>query len=408
MRKVEIELMTVTPLFLGGSDPRSGQPPELRPPSFRGAMRYWYRAALGGVVGDNWQEVRKLEGKVFGITSEGGEGKSQGSDQGMGSPVSVRISSIENLSSLDFQKGRQKPPPGKDYLFWSMAESGSRERGNYQPARKYIQEGKTFSVVLASRFSHNPSSYELRHAVYAFWLAVHLGGIGARSRRMAGSLIPKKVQTIEGITFGVGSSKIEDIAKYLNENIQIIRDNIKRDLSLSPKLPGGQFSRYDVLNPQYCQIWVLGVYPNSETALNEIGSKLRDFRNRRDPDHREVYKWLSNKQKIKTVERSQFGLPLVYRYTNGPSGTIIARLQQGSESDKIERRASPLWLSALRCGDGRIAVTAVLFRSQLLPTEAKLAIDRKEFIPAISQPAGLNLIEEWIKSFPNRKEVKYE
>lgn len=408
MRKVAIELMTVTPLFLGGSDPRSGQPPELRPPSFRGAMRYWYRAALGGVVGDNWQEVRKLEGKVFGITSEGSEGKSQGSDQGMGSPVSVRISPSQTLLPTEYKKAGGKFPSGKDYLFWSLAESGKIDKGNYQPARKYIQEEKTFSVVLASRFSHNPSSYALRHAVYALWLAIHLGGIGARSRRLAGSLIPKKVQTIEGVTFGVGSSEIESVVEYLKENIQIIRENIKQDLGLNPKPPGGQFSRYDVLNPQYCQIWVLEIYENSETALNKVGSELRDFRNRRDPDHREVYKWLSNKQKIKTVERSQFGLPLVYRYINGPSGTIIARLQQGGESDKIERRASPLWLSALRCGDGRIAVTAVLFRSQFLPKDAQLAIKSKEPFPTIPPPAGLNLIEEWIKSFPNRKEVKYE
>jgi len=40
-----ITLETVTPLFLGGADPRGA--PELRPPAFRGAMRYWLRAALG-------------------------------------------------------------------------------------------------------------------------------------------------------------------------------------------------------------------------------------------------------------------------------------------------------------------------------------------------------------------------
>ncbi len=42
-----VTLETVTPLFLGGADPRGA--PELRAPSFRGAMRYWLRAALGTV-----------------------------------------------------------------------------------------------------------------------------------------------------------------------------------------------------------------------------------------------------------------------------------------------------------------------------------------------------------------------
>jgi CRISPR-associated protein Cmr1 len=43
-----VTLETVTPVFLGGADPRGA--PELRPPAFRGAMRYWLRAALGGVI----------------------------------------------------------------------------------------------------------------------------------------------------------------------------------------------------------------------------------------------------------------------------------------------------------------------------------------------------------------------
>jgi CRISPR-associated protein Cmr1 len=46
-RTLAVTLETVTPLFLGGADPRGA--PELRPPPFRGAMRYWLRAALGGL-----------------------------------------------------------------------------------------------------------------------------------------------------------------------------------------------------------------------------------------------------------------------------------------------------------------------------------------------------------------------
>ena len=406
MRKVEIELMTVTPLFLGGSDPR-GQPPELRPPSFRGAMRYWYRAALGGVVGDNWKEIRRLEGKVFGITSEGNESKSQDSNMGIGSAVSIRISSPKNLEYRNYEKGHQNPPPGKDYLFWSLAESGKREKGNYQPARIYIKEGGTFSVVFTSRLTTNQSTYALRHAVYSFWLAIHLGGIGARSRRLAGSLIPKSVQPIEGVTFGVSSSKIPDIVNYLSENIQIIRDNLKQDLHLNQKTLTSEFSLYDILNPKYCQIWVLGVYPNSEKALNDIGDKLRAFRRSSAPDNQEVFKWLSKRQRIATVVRSQFGLPLVYRFKNGPSGTIIAQLRKDDQTEKIERRASPLWLSALKCTKDQVAVTAVLFRSQILPKGAQLAINSKDPFPTTSPPAGFSLIEEWMKLFPNRQEVNY-
>jgi len=43
-----VTLETVTPLFLGGADPRGA--PELRAPALRGAMRYWLWTALGGVI----------------------------------------------------------------------------------------------------------------------------------------------------------------------------------------------------------------------------------------------------------------------------------------------------------------------------------------------------------------------
>uniref|UniRef100_A0A7C4Q2K9 Type III-B CRISPR module RAMP protein Cmr1 n=1 Tax=Bellilinea caldifistulae TaxID=360411 RepID=A0A7C4Q2K9_9CHLR len=150
MRKVEIELMTVTPLFLGGSDPRSGQPPELRPPSFRGAMRYWYRAALGGVVGDkNLGAVRALEEAVFGSTDSG-------------SPISLRISGNLKWSSHPIL-------PHK---------SAGR--------RNAFDAGQTFRLTMSAR----PTCPDLiwANACMALNLALTLGGVGLRSRRGMGSL----------------------------------------------------------------------------------------------------------------------------------------------------------------------------------------------------------------------------
>lgn len=70
MRELKVTLETVTPLFLGGADPRGA--PELRPPSVRGALRYWLRAALGGVIGDrNLDGLHRLESAVFGSTDYG-------------------------------------------------------------------------------------------------------------------------------------------------------------------------------------------------------------------------------------------------------------------------------------------------------------------------------------------------
>ncbi|WP_448575939.1 type III-B CRISPR module RAMP protein Cmr1, partial [Thermomicrobium sp.] len=46
---IRLPLETLTPLFLGGADPRGD--PELRASSVRGALRFWLRALLGGCYG---------------------------------------------------------------------------------------------------------------------------------------------------------------------------------------------------------------------------------------------------------------------------------------------------------------------------------------------------------------------
>lgn len=70
MQDITVKLETVTPLFLGGAEPRGK--PELRPASFRGALRYWLRAAQGASTVDNPEgikEVQKSESEVFYQTS---------------------------------------------------------------------------------------------------------------------------------------------------------------------------------------------------------------------------------------------------------------------------------------------------------------------------------------------------
>jgi len=191
MRKVAIELMTVTPLFLGGSDPRSGQPPELRPPSFRGAMRYWYRAALGGVVGDkNLDAVRALEEAVFGSTDSG-------------SPISLRISG--NL---------------KWSLHSILPHKSAGRRNAFDP-------GQTFRLTMSAR----PTCPDLiwANACMALNLALTLGGVGLRSRRGMGSLqvvkssdplvpvFPNSQSQIEGFIRLVTRSAIRQVETLANQ-----------------------------------------------------------------------------------------------------------------------------------------------------------------------------------------------
>lgn len=58
MKGLSFKLQVITPLFLAGA---RQQHVELRPPSIRGALRFWSRAMMGVVVGgalkrlENWK-----------------------------------------------------------------------------------------------------------------------------------------------------------------------------------------------------------------------------------------------------------------------------------------------------------------------------------------------------------------
>lgn len=62
MKTITFECETLTPMFLGGAD---GQTPELRPPSIKGLMRFWWRAMNGHL-----EKLKKKESEIFGASEE--------------------------------------------------------------------------------------------------------------------------------------------------------------------------------------------------------------------------------------------------------------------------------------------------------------------------------------------------
>lgn len=150
-----VTLETVTPLFLGGAEPKEkGSLPELRPPSFRGAMRYWLRAALGGVIGDrNLEGLHKLESAVFGSTD-------------YGSPINIRL-----LPTGAELKSSPKP------ILPHKPNSGTRPAFN---------SGQRFELRMWQSHSQDQTIWQA--ACAALRLALTFGGVGLRSRRGYGTM----------------------------------------------------------------------------------------------------------------------------------------------------------------------------------------------------------------------------
>ncbi|MCS7219862.1 MAG: type III-B CRISPR module RAMP protein Cmr1 [Anaerolineae bacterium] len=399
MHAITVTLETVTPMFLGGADPRGA--PELRASSFRGAMRYWLRAALGGVYGDDATglvAVREAEARVFGSTE---------TKWGGASAIAIRVKG--NLPSpKKYHRGRAVrvrkygreilQPSGRDYLYWSML--GFRE----EPDRKYYPQGSRFSIELLVRPGASNGCLALQEATAALWLLVQLGGVGARSRRTGGSLSVLEPDQIDNLNFALHSNNIKEIAEELKQGLTAVRELFQQHHPKGGMRIPSSPSTFDVLHPMSCKVWVLGVWYSSDEAIEAIGAAMRDFRTYREPDHSEVAKWLMGAP-IKTVERSVFGLPLQFRYS-GKGRQVVVRGRTKPPEETIDRRASPLWLTVSKTKPGAYVGVATLFNSRFLPTGEQLH-EKHERRPTLSPPADYRLIEQFIAEKFCAEEVSY-
>ena len=141
MVSVDLNLETVTPIFLHGSD---NTVLELRPPSFKSLFRYWWRT----VQDYEERSLREAEGKLFGSTDSK-------------APFSIRAPQAANL-----QLTKYKLLPHK--------------RGREINAYEVDQQ---FSLHLIAKNKADASYYK-----QIAKLSFLLGGVGARSRRGFGSV----------------------------------------------------------------------------------------------------------------------------------------------------------------------------------------------------------------------------
>ncbi|MBE3561040.1 MAG: type III-B CRISPR module RAMP protein Cmr1 [Ktedonobacteraceae bacterium] len=346
MQRVTFTLRTLTPLFLAGADQTSA---ELRAPTFRGLMRYWQRALVGGIVGTDaagLKTVIEQEKSVFGATDSG-------------SAVNIQVPPIASHEPKEFTEpisrriGNRWQATGKGYLLWSMAKSGRIEKGNFEPAHWYFPPGSDFQITLSSRDQNN---MQLKQAIADLWLLTQLGAIGSRSRRGAGSVqviettLTDQVQ-ISGISFQTANS-IDNLQKQIENGLKAARNLYTSDLSEVQI----NTARFDILAPRTCRIWLLQEdrpWPNSEAAMQDLGKKLQDYRNQ-----------------IPIEQRKIFGLPLLPIIHN-------------------KRRSSPLLLHIAKLQEDQYIAIAILFKT----TGKGIKIE------------DYKLIEDWIDRFPGRLEV---
>src|SRR5436305_15097665 len=119
LKALDVELEAVTPLWIGGADRQA----ELRPPSVRGCLRYWFRALAGGLLQESLPEIFAAESAVFGGTTRA-------------SMVVVRLFGSPQIGASVADDVEQLP--GLGYMFWSV----------FQQNRDAILPGERFRMRL--------------------------------------------------------------------------------------------------------------------------------------------------------------------------------------------------------------------------------------------------------------------
>jgi CRISPR-associated protein Cmr1 len=352
--------------------------PDLRASSIKGALRFWFRAAA--------PDFAAVEAGIFG-SAESGQSR-----------VLLALSADRLSDDWQFDRtrfDRFNDPPGRgnthtrngfSYCAFPFGMRGGMRRG--------IDPGQSFGLrlrVAANRRGESPDARRLlcTRIGLSFWLAVHLGGLGARSRRGFGSLQLTGLATTD-FDSSIDLSPLPDSDdagpwfQELGRRLTLVRESLGGFASgHHPHLAGARLK----LLPQGFDTW--------EQALNAGGRALQDFRQRLGPDYRRVkahlclvqrgarYAGITPTQLAQGPDRAAFGLPLTFRYStvtrevvdNRNGGTrevpveITFAARRGDET--IDRSASPIHLRVVQIGR-RFFALFLWLPSDLLPPGAGL------------------------------------
>ena len=165
METISATYRVTTPLFCGGADPQ--KPAELRLPSFKGVLRFWWRALAWSRFEGKLGEIKQAENELFGSAAKG---------QGR---VVMRFENPTKPQALPPKELLQDPNTGR------IVGSGARYLGYGLMSRFCLKAPFEFTVILMMKGLRHDAAHLLLDALKVVGL---LGGMGARSRKGYGSL----------------------------------------------------------------------------------------------------------------------------------------------------------------------------------------------------------------------------
>lgn len=341
---IDAHYRVVTPLFMAGADQTRF---ELREASFKGVLRFWWRALAWPRFEGDLARIHEEEEVLFGSASAGQ------------SRVSLRINPDAKLNLL-------RPPQqlrlhskvvgeGVRYLGYGLMEAfGSKKKGtkDAELLRPAALPPLSFHVQLRLR---DVNSTDLESVVSSLKLMGLVGGFGARSRRGFGSLVLNEL-TANGQQPWLAPKDTDGLKQELRRFLQDATESLPEYTAISRK------SRILILETSA---------PEPTSALDTLGRELIRFRSwghngvilgkeKTEETFKDDHDLMNQPPPKRTghPRRIVFGLPHNY----GKS----ADQQVRPASKDTDRRASPLFFHVHESGD-KIWIVVAFFPARFLP-----------------------------------------
>jgi len=297
---LEAKFRIVTPMFLGGANQDISD--GIRPPSLKGALRFWWRAL-------NWgrfvRDASCVETAL--VLLHGEEVRLFGGSAEQGGQGCFHLSVLADRRPMQTISDWPQNNTGSGYLAFGILESGSQAKGNYQPHRRGFTEHRDLGLRFVFRPGTRGNDIATVDQCLRAWGL--FGGLGSRARRGMGS-----VARIEE------TDMFSDLSKYQCDVDAVLTSF--RDVPLSPYTSFSNESAFRVL----------AVDRDPRRALGSAGQLYKDFRDKQSD--------------LRGAVKIPFGLPL-------------------QDVDTENRRASPLFFHVHALADEQYVATVLYLPSAM-------------------------------------------
>ncbi len=384
----------VTPMFLGDADQKATS---LRPPSIKGALRFWWRALNWGrcleetgTASEALKDLHKKEACLFGSAAD-------------------ETNSGQGLFLLNVQYSGRPLEPGQ----LPQAQLGHQYllgQGLYNFKEKYLRSALEPSECrLRLLFRPRTTNKDRESIAQALLVMGLLGGLGSRSRKGFGSLA---IQTLEGSVLQVPSN-LDDLQQTL-ANLMAIRLD-----GLPPYTAFSRQSRIDAIPAKPNQnIW---------TLLGELGAEMQLYRSwgqngrvggekaeKNFPDDHNLAREAAQENPVTDhPQRAVFGLPHNYYFSSLADPHKKLKINaispkpdanSGWSDIDAQRRASPLFIHLHEFSNGSQTALLMLLPARFLPTGWKVGMSLKKQLICQTEPnPDWAVLHRFMDRFSNRR-----